>query len=316
MPSEPTHKQPDATPLVSVIVPARNAERRLPRLLDALGSQTLDRDRYEVLVVDDASSDGTFEAIEASGVATPIRLDEHGGPYVGRNAAAAAARGRVLAFTDTDCDPVPDWLERGVDALERLDADLVVGKIDMLVDAEAPAVALVDFIRNFDQESSAERGFGATANLFVRRETFDSSGGFNAALMAGGDSEFGQRAVATGARIAYADDCVVRHAARRRPRQLARKAFRKGFGLAQRRRHADGVAPARVQPCSRPGYYVPHRHLAGFDRVRRSGLALRRSKVAAMHACSYLFFQLPLVAGNLAGTLSERVSLRAASRLR
>jgi glycosyltransferase involved in cell wall biosynthesis len=302
------------TPLVSVIVPVRNSGARVRRLLELLERQTLPREAFEVIVVDDASTDDTAAAASSSAIAHPVVLPGHGGPYVARNAGAAAARGGVLAFTDVDCDPDPRWLENGLAALERTQADLAAGRIDMPLAERPTAVALVDYIRSFDQESSASRGFAATANLFVRRAAFDAVGGFNARMLAGGDREFGQRAVARGATIAYADDAVVSHGPRNRPRQLARKAFRIGFGLAQQLRHAE--ATDRAQPWTRPGYYVPHRHLAGIDRLRHSGRQVPAGRLATMHVASYLCFQLPLVAGNLSGTLAERASLRAARRVK
>ena len=302
------------TPQVSVIVPVRNSAASVRRLLERLERQTLPRKSFEVIVVDDASTDNTAGAARSSAIGHALVLPEHGGPYVARNAGAAAARGGVLAFTDVDCEPDPRWLENGLAALDRTGADLAAGRIDMPLGERPTAVALVDYIRSFDQESSAARGFAATANLFVRRAAFDAAGGFNAMMLAGGDREFGQRAVVGGATIAYADDAVVSHGARNRPRQLARKAFRIGFGLAQQLRHAE--VTDRAQPWTRPGYYVPHRHLAGIDRLRTSGRRLTPRRLATMHVASYLCFQLPLVAGNLSGTVAERASLRAARRVK
>jgi glycosyltransferase AglI len=300
-------------PLVSVIIPARNSGKRMPALLGALARQTLPAEAYEVIVVDDASSDDTFDQLDSSSLVRPLRMTGHGGPYAARNLGAEAATGEVLAFTDTDCDPRPDWLEQGLAALRRDRADMVAGRIDMPVDPEAPAVALVDFTRSFDQKSSAERGFAATANLFVDKRAFEAAGGFNVKMLAGGDREFGQRAVAGGAVIAYAHDAVVAHGPRTTPRSLARKAFRIGFGLAQQKRHAAAVD--RVQPWTRAGYYVPHRHLPGYHRLDQHGMTVPRGKLATMHACAYLCFQLPFVAGNIAGTVMERRSLHAASKV-
>jgi glycosyltransferase involved in cell wall biosynthesis len=301
---------------VSVIVPVRNASRRMPAFLAALAAQTLPRGDFEVLIVDDASTDATRAAVRAARVATLIELDQHGGPYLARNEAAARARGAVLAFTDSDCLPDPAWLEHGLAELEQSEADMVAGRIEVPLDAGSSATALVDYMRSFDQEASVERGFAATANLFVRRRLFDREGGFNHRLLAGGDKEFGLRAVENGGRLAYAELAVVVHAPRARPRELARKSFRRGFGLAQVARYAAPGSARRVQPCTRFGNYVPRWQLAGADRLRRRGWALSRRRQVAMRFSSYLCCQVPLLTGNLAGILGESSVLRLARRLK
>ena len=94
---------------VSVIVPAFNAEDTLPECIDALLHQTVARDEYEVIVVDDGSTDGTAQVAQRSGV---IRiLQPHRGPGAARNAGIQWARGDLLLFTDADCVPAPNWIE-------------------------------------------------------------------------------------------------------------------------------------------------------------------------------------------------------------
>jgi glycosyltransferase involved in cell wall biosynthesis len=87
----------------------------------------LDPSRYEIIVADDNSSFGIAVVEEAcQGIARVVRSPSPGAAEA-RNAAVAVARGEVLAFTDQDCRPMPDWLERGVRALDG--ADVVGGRI-------------------------------------------------------------------------------------------------------------------------------------------------------------------------------------------
>ncbi len=156
-------------PLVSAIVPARNAAATLERALRALRDQQLDAS-FEVIVVDDGSSDETGEIAARQGpLVTVLRNQPAQGPGAARNRGVAAARGRVLAFTDADCFPAPDWLARGVEAIRE--ADIVQGAV-----IPDPTVPRTPFERTLQVDRPS--GFFQTANLFVRREVFDAVGGF------------------------------------------------------------------------------------------------------------------------------------------
>ena len=98
----------------------RNAGEGALELLTLLRDQTLPSDQYEVLVVDDFSRDDTANIVEGSGLARLLRMGEWRGSWAARNAALRAASGEVVAFTDADCRPEPDWLERGLAELDRL----------------------------------------------------------------------------------------------------------------------------------------------------------------------------------------------------
>jgi glycosyltransferase involved in cell wall biosynthesis len=199
---------PPDEPRVCVVVPARNARATLERTLAHLAAQEIDG-RFEVVVVDDGSDDGTADvARKALGDITVISEGRLGAAEA-RNRGVAATTARTIAFTDADCFPVPDWLQQGLAAVAE--ADLVQGRV--LPD---PSVPLGPFDRTIWVES--ERGFYETANLFVRRDLFDRLGGFEDWLDTGGekllaeDVWFGWRAVRSGARTRFANDALVHHA--------------------------------------------------------------------------------------------------------
>ena len=96
-------------PDVSVIIPAMNAAGTLPDCLLALRAQTMPRERFEVIVVDDGSTDSTAAVAEKYRTRV-IRL-RNSGPAVARNRGVEAAKGNILVFTDADCAPEPSFLE-------------------------------------------------------------------------------------------------------------------------------------------------------------------------------------------------------------
>ena len=148
-------------PDVSVIVPAHDAAATLGRTLAALTAQRFDGG-FEIVVVDDASSDATAAVAERAG-AHVVRQARRAGPAAARNAGVAVARGELLAFTDADCEPAPSWLAAGAAALG--DADLVTGPI-----APAPGVAVRPFDRTLRGLEPAARVEGGRRTMFANFE--------------------------------------------------------------------------------------------------------------------------------------------------
>ncbi|MDP1794178.1 MAG: glycosyltransferase family A protein [Acidimicrobiales bacterium] len=154
-------------PRVSVIVPVRNRRRLLASLMDALAQQSF-RD-FEVVVVDDGSTDGSDVAAEEER-RLPVRVlrADGQGAVAARAVGVAAAQGDVLAFTDSDCVPSPDWLKVGVAAIDK-GADVVMGRTT----TAAPR-------RLLERSLSAEdNGLYPTCNVFYRRAAFAHAGGFD-----------------------------------------------------------------------------------------------------------------------------------------
>lgn len=92
-----------------MIIPCRDSSHSLPSCLEALAQQTMPHENYEVIVVDDGSSDETSIMAERFGV--QVVRQEHAGPAAARNRGAKHAKGEILLFTDSDCVPREDWLE-------------------------------------------------------------------------------------------------------------------------------------------------------------------------------------------------------------
>ena len=146
---------------VSVIVPTYNRLGFLRQALDSIRSQAMAN--LEIIVVDDGSNDGTFEAISACHDLTVIRQD-NGGPSAARNAGLRAATAPILSFLDSD-DLWPDRaLATLVGALRRAD-DAVMGKVQPIGEDGCP---------NGELRVGAYLGSGV-----YRREIYESIGGFD-----------------------------------------------------------------------------------------------------------------------------------------
>jgi len=99
-----------ATPFISAIIPVYNDSIRLRTCLQALEEQTYPKGAYEVIVVDNGS-DESIEPIVAEFNQAKASYEPHPQSYAARNKGLSLARGGVIAFTDSDCIPAPDWIE-------------------------------------------------------------------------------------------------------------------------------------------------------------------------------------------------------------
>ena len=216
-------------PFVSVIIPVYNDLERLITCLGALEEQTYPGNLYEVIVV----NNNPLQNIEPFIVNFHhVRLvcESHRSSYAARNKGILNARGSVIAFTDSDCIPKSDWIEKGVtNLLKEPHCGLVAGRIEVFCSdpGNPTAIELYEKITAFKQERYVERlRFGATANLFTFKDIIQKIGCFNDTLLSSGDFEWGNRVFEAGHKQIYADDTCVSHPALKTFGQRFRKRIR------------------------------------------------------------------------------------------
>jgi glycosyltransferase involved in cell wall biosynthesis len=203
-----------AEPLISVVIPAKNADDCLGDLFNHLDNQTLPSDRFQVLVVDDASVDGTRRLIEKWVDDAPNRrrlLSGGGrGPAHARNVGLREAKGEWVAFTDSDTMPLPNWLEEALKAVERSGVHALEGAVEPW-----PAEAVAPYTHQID---SAEGGRYMTANMIYRRDLLERLRGFDERFEAAflEDSDLAFRVLDAGFEIPYVPEVRVRHRVERR----------------------------------------------------------------------------------------------------
>ncbi len=204
------------TPAFSVIVPFLNEERWLPLCLTALQTQTMDRHMFELIFVDNGSTDRSIEILHRySGVT--VLSEPHRDPYLARNRGILAARAEHLVFLDADCIAEPDWLSQLWAAVQTSRASILLG---YLAHPATASVLLRSYEHYYDQKLKyllkwklSDYYFGHAGNMVVRAEVFRDLGLFSAMPVVG-DSELIHRLTQRrpSAVIGYAEHARVVHA--------------------------------------------------------------------------------------------------------
>lgn len=259
----------------SVIVPVYEQWPLVPALLGALALQTVSEGEFELILIDNGSRERAVPALPSWARALDCSSP---GSYAARNRGIEAANGDWLVFTDADCRPAPDWLERigcAIAAAENAEPEngvLVAGAVRMTADGAAilNPWQIYDLVKGIPQDWYVSRGYATTANLCVPRQAFERAGRFDATRFSGGDAEFCRRALALGYRLVYIPDAAVEHPARDNWQALATKARRiKGGQLSagSARRRAMYFLRSFTPPVIAVMRFVGQRHLPGKFRL-------------------------------------------------
>ena len=221
-------------PFVSVVVPAYNASAMIGSCVESLLRQTYPKDRHEIIVVDNNSNDRTAEVLAGYPVRT-LSERRRQSSYAARNCGIRASRGELVAFTDSDCIAELTWLERLVEGWEDASAGAFAGRVL----AYQPTTVLEQFAerrRQVSQDASMACRFlpyAITANVAYRRQLLEALGGFDEALISGGDAALSWRLqLEQGKTIRFNREAVVHHKHRSTFRSFWRQHRLYGYGTA------------------------------------------------------------------------------------
>jgi anaerobic magnesium-protoporphyrin IX monomethyl ester cyclase len=198
---------------ISVIVPAYQAEGTIDRCLEALAHQTIPRESYEVIVVNDGSSDGTSARVKTH-AGVYLLTQVHAGPAAARNLGVAHARGEIVLFTDADCEPTPDWIERLVTPF--CDGEVVGVKGTYLTRQREIVARFVqlEYEDKYDRMAREQYiDFVDTYSAGYRRDVFEANGGFDPAFPVASveDQEFSFRLAHQGYNMVFVPQAIVYH---------------------------------------------------------------------------------------------------------
>jgi glycosyltransferase involved in cell wall biosynthesis len=199
---------------VSVIIPIYNGESDLPDLLACLQAQTYDSSQVEFLIVDNGSTDRTLTILQATSWIKVLSENDIQSSYAARNTGIRAAQAPILAFTDADCRPEPQWLTDLMAGFTDPTIGLVVGEIQALP-GDSLLERYADRQETLSQKHTIANAFcpyGQTANVAIRAEVFSETGLFRPHLTTGGDADMCWRILReTSWKWVFIESAIVRH---------------------------------------------------------------------------------------------------------
>ncbi len=221
-------------PSVSVVVPAYNAQQTISHAIQSLVSQSYTGD-IEILIVDDGSTDKTQQIVRSFREVRYVR-QENAGPAAARNRGASDSKGEIILFTDSDCIPHRDWVEKIVGGFSSDGTGAVCGSYGIANPENILARCIHQEImfRHRFLMPSYPKAFGSY-NVAVRRAVFFGVGGFDETYRraSGEDNDLSYRIIKSGRCIFFVKDALVDHYHTTRAGKYLSEQFRHGFWRAK-----------------------------------------------------------------------------------
>ena len=246
-------------PYISIIIPTYMRPERLAGCLHSLTCLDYPRDCFEVIVVDDGSQVPMETVVADFHERFDVTLlkQAHAGPATARNNGATIAKGKVLAFTDDDCEPAADWLQTLAKRYTSAPDCAIGGRtLNKLTDNPFSTASqiLIDYLYDYYNTDPLQARFFASNNIALPSDRFHKIGGFDTTFVhaAGEDRELCSRWLNHGSKMIYAPEALVWHSHPLTCRNFWKQHFNYGRGafLFQQACAQKGYGRAKVEPLS------------------------------------------------------------------
>lgn len=293
-------------PAVSVIVPTYNRSAIAAKTLSSLGAVQAPRGGFEVIVVDDGSSEDHAVALQRSvgelQNATLVRR-VNGGPAAARNSGIREAASPLIAFLDDDCSPSADWLARLLGPFDAGDASL--GAVGGRVAPAPPETRVQRFCSAIEYATGTQPIFenASTQNCCYRRDVLEQVGAFDEGFRrpGGDDPDLSFRTTQAGFRLEYVPEAVVYHSELQTYRDFLRHMYHRGLGEARIGRKFGRHRRVALRILLWP-VFLAKIGFVGWRRTRGKGSRFVRATWLVLEQGGYAAF----VVGSAIGFLRER----------
>jgi len=235
------------SPFVSIIIPTYNRKNQLKKCLDSVLRIDYPKEKYEIIIIDDGSTDETYAFLKEEQSKVPnfkIFRQENKGCAAARNLGIKNAKGEILFFTDDDCLVEKDWT---VQHLKHYSNEKVGGVGGILCPnkmnyiEEYKIAIYLDEYTQYMEVTDAKSGRGlATCNCSYRKEMFEITGLFDEDFITGADPEFSKRIMIKGYKIIKDPNIKVHHLKTDTFKSFLRTYFKRRQGItAERKKHEN-----------------------------------------------------------------------------
>jgi glycosyltransferase involved in cell wall biosynthesis len=203
-------------PFFSIIVPTYNRPERLANCLESLSRLDYPREQFEVIVIDDGS-DMPLQPVVApflDQLNVTLLKQLHAGPAGARNTGAERAKGEFLTFTDDDCTPAPDWLQKLAEHFTEVPVRAIGGRILNALSKNLYSTTsqiIVDVAYAHYNANPNPTRFFASNNLTVPAGPFHAIGGFDTTFKTAEDRDICDRWQHHGFQMTYAPEVLIYH---------------------------------------------------------------------------------------------------------
>ena len=230
---------------ISIIIPVYNDSFGLKETALTFVTQDYPKDRYEIIIIDNGSTDNTAEVAKNLAQTYP-GLVKYGventikSSYAARNKGINISKGDILCFIDADVTVSADYLQNIWTVFEKNTVDYVGVEV-IVYSTKDTLSSKFNIVNDFPVQFFLENHhFIPTCCLSIRRSVLTAVGKFDSCLESSGDLEFGTRVYEAGLKQLYVKDIKIRHPARYKYSALKNKSKRIGRGIAQLNNYYPG----------------------------------------------------------------------------